>query len=178
MLRAAVALLAVALAMGRPIDSHPKSVPAAVRSALDRLHPGWRIAGVSTEVRQEVGRELGETANVIIGDFDGNGRPDVAMLVEYRNTDQPQKAFTHYVEALAFLNTGRGFIRFELRDRSPAPNPDLYLTLQKRGAQGFDFIANKKFTYAHDSIGEWWFGKAGGTYIYERGRFRRVTESD
>jgi hypothetical protein len=178
MLRAVIALVTVALAIGRPVGSQPQSVPAAVRSTLDRVHPGWRIAGVSPEVRQQVGRSLGETPNLILGDFDGNGRPDVAVLVEYRNTDEPAKAFTHYVEALAFLNTDRGFIRFTLRDRSPAPNPDLYLTLQKRGAQGFDFVANKKFTYAHDSIGEWWFGKAGGTYIYEGGRFRRVTESD
>ena len=162
-----------------PVERQPQQVlPAALRSMLDRLHPGWRIAGLNAEVRQDVGSLLGPTPNVIAGDFDGNGRPDVAVLVEYPNTDEPEKAFTHYVEALAFLNTDRGFVHFKLRDRSPAPNPDLYLTLQRRGAEGFDFHARKKFIYAHDSIGEWWFGKAGGTYIYEAGRFRRVTESD
>jgi len=162
-----------------PVERPPQQVlPASLQSTLDRLHPGWRVAGLSVEVRQEVGNLLGPTPNVITGDFDGNGRPDIALLVEYLSTDQPEKSFTHYVEALAFLNTDRGFVQFKLRNRSPAPNPDLYLTLQHRGAEGFDFKARKKFIYPHDSIGEWWSGKGGGTYIYGGGRFRRVTESD
>jgi hypothetical protein len=102
----------------------------------------------------------------------------VAVLIEYENVDEPQKTFTHFVEALAFLATDRGFTPIPLRSRQPGPDPNLYLTLQKRGDQGFDFEAEKKSTYVHDSIGEWYFGKAGGTYVFENGKFRLIIESD
>jgi hypothetical protein len=43
---------------------------------------------------------------------------------------------------------------------------------------GFDFEANKRLSYAHDSIGEWYFGKGVGTCIHEKGRFRYIIEAD
>jgi hypothetical protein len=168
------AAVALALSGGRQIQ---QPVPPAIRRTLDQRYPGWRVV-VSGNIRAAVGLGLGETPGVVTGDFDGNGRADFAILIEYRNVDEPGKAFTHFVEALAFLDTGRGFELFRLRDRQPGPNRDLYLTLQKRGAEGFDFVAGRKFTYLHDSVGEWYFGKAGGTYIYADGRFRYVIESD
>lgn len=154
------------------------ALPGAIRVILDQRYPGWRVADVSREVRDAVGPMLGLTPGVISGDFDGNGRADYAMLIEYRNRDEPEKAFTHYLEALAFLDDAGSFRLVRLRDRQPGPNPEQFLTLQKRGAQGFDFEANKKFTYPHDSIGEWYFGKAGGTYIFGEARFRYVLEAD
>jgi hypothetical protein len=157
---------------GRP------SLPAPIGAILDQRYPGWRVAEVSREVRAAVGQRVGPTPGVIRGDFDGNGRSDYAMLIEYRNTDEPGQAFTHFVEALAFLDNAGSFGLVRLRERQAGPNPDVFLTLQKRGAQGFDFDANKKFTYPHDCIGEWYFGKGGGTYIYRDGRFRYVIEAD
>jgi hypothetical protein len=153
-------------------------VPPAVRAALDRMHPGWRIAAVTDDVRQTVGARLGPTPNVVVGDFDGNGRPDVAILVEYRNVDDPAKAYTHYTEIIAFLYTDRGYEQVRVDDRQAGPNPEYYLTLQKRGEQGFDFVANQRFAYARDSIGAWHFEKAGGTYLYGKGKFRYVLEAD
>ena len=153
-------------------------LPAAVRSSLDRMHPGWRIAAVADRVREFVGARLGPSPNVIVGDFDGNGRADVAVLVEYPNADEPDKAFTHYVEIIAFLNDGDGYESVRVDNRSPGPDPIYFLTLQKRGDRGFDFEANKRFTYPQDSIGAWFFEKGGGSYIYDKGRFRMVIESD
>jgi hypothetical protein len=177
-LRVAFVILVLLAAGGRLRAQDSSVVPASVRSALDRMHPGWRIAAVGAEVRSAVGERLGRTPGVIAGDFDGDGRQDVAVLIEYRNIDEPQKTFTHFVEAIAFLLTDRGFTAVPLRERQPGPNADLYLTLQRRGDQGFDFEANKKFTYSHDSIGEWYFGKAGGTYIFENLKFRFIIEAD
>ena len=162
-----------------PAGPQPASpVPPAVRSALDRMHPGWRIAAVDDRVREFVGARLGPSPNVIVGDFDANGRTDVAVLIEYRNTDEPDKAFTHYIEIIAFLNNDKGYEPVRVDNRAPGPNPIYFLTLQKRGDQGFDFEANKRFTYPQDSIGAWFFEKGGGTYIYDRGRFRLVLEAD
>jgi hypothetical protein len=153
-------------------------LPEGIRLLLDQRYPGWRVALVSGDVRAVVGQRLGPTPGVISGDFDGNGRADHAILIEYPNTDEPGNAFTHFVEAVAFLDHAGNFSLVRLRDRQPGPSPDVFLTLQKRGTQGFDVEANKKFTYPHDSIGEWHFGKAGGTYVFGSGRFRLVIESD
>ena len=153
-------------------------VPPGVRSALDRMHPGWRIASVADDVRQFVGTRLGSVPNVVVGDFDGNSRSDVAILIEYPNADEPAKAFTHYTEIIAFLDTGRGYEAVPVDARMPGPDPIFFLTLQKRGQPGRDFEANKPFIYPHDSIGAWFFEKGGGTYIYDNGRFRFVLESD
>jgi hypothetical protein len=120
-------------------------IPAAIRTILDQRHTGWRVAGVSPEVRIALGQKLGLTPNVVSGDFDGNGRVDYAMLVEYPDTDGPDTRFTHFVDAFAFLGNGAGFALIPLRDRRPGPNPDLFLTLQPRGTQGFDFEANARF---------------------------------
>ena len=156
----------------------PTLLPADVRSALDRMHPGWRVAEVDSEVRRDSHARLGETPNVITGDFDGSGRADLAILIEYPNVDEPDKAFTHYSEIIAFLNTATGYLPVRLRDRQPAPHPIQFLTLQKRGARGFDFEANRKFIYPHDAIGEWYFEKGGGSYVYENGKFRYILEAD
>ena len=155
-----------------------QAIPGAVRVILDQRYAGWRVASVSGEVRDWVGDRLGPTPNVIVGDFDGNGQADCAVLIEYPNTDAPEKAYTHYLEVLAFLDDAGSPRLVRVRDRQPGPNPEQFLALQRRGAEGFDFEANKKFTYAHDSIGEWYFGKAGGTYIFSDGRFRYVHEAD
>jgi len=83
---------------GRPV------LPAPIGAILDQRYPGWHVAEVSREVRAAVGQRLGTTPGVIRGDFDGNGRADYAMLIEYRNTDDGGQPFTHFVEALAFLD--------------------------------------------------------------------------
>ena len=114
---------------------------------------------------------------MISGDFDSNGWPDHALLNEYRNTD-PRESSTYFNEVVAFLNEEGRFRLTKLRDRQPGPNPGLYLTLQKKGAEGLDFEAKKKFTYPNDSIGEWFLGKGGGTYRFRDGRFRFVIEAD
>jgi hypothetical protein len=66
-----------------------------------------------------------------------------------------------------------------LKDPVPAGDDrNFFLTLQRRGAKGHDLEAGKDFTYPHDSIGVWYYGVAGGSYIFENGRFRFVSESD
>lgn len=172
-------LLYVLLELARSVGSQARSgLPDEVRSALDRMHPGWRVADVSADVRREIGTRLGPTPNVIAGEFDGNGDRDIAVLIDYRNVDEPDKAFTHYSEAIAFLKSDSGYHAVPLRDRQPGPNSELFLTLQKHGDQGFVFEANRKFVYRHDAIGEWFFEKGDGSYIYENGKFRYVIEAD
>ena len=168
-------LLAPAAALGRDKSAR---LPGAVKSALNKKFPGWRFSEVSGEVQQFLReRHPGARPNLIEGDFDGNRQTDYAVLIEHGNFDRRGKSFSRVVELLAFLRRGSGYKLFNLERTSPA-NPELYLTLARKGAEGFDFHADRKFRYPNDSIGFDYFGKAGGTYIYRRGRFRYVYESD
>ena len=153
-------------------------LPRPIRAALDQEFPGWRFSEVSAGVREFFRESLpGARPNLVTGDFDGDGRADYALLIEHSNFDQPGAGFSHVVERLVFLRRGAGYRMHRLEQDSPA-NPDLYLTLARRGRQGFDFKAERKYRYPNDSISVWYFEKAGGTYIYQRGRFRYVTEAD
>ena len=155
-----------------------EQLPGAVKSALDRRFTGWRFSEVSGEVRQFLReRHPGARPDLIKGDFDGDGRTDYAVLIEHENFDRRGTSITHFVERLAFLRRGSGYKLFILEKGTPA-SPELYLRLAEKGAQGYNFHTDKKFRYPHDSIGVGYFGKAGGTYIYRRGRFRYVVESD
>ena len=52
------------------------------------------------------------------------------------------------------------------------------MTLARKGGRGYDFHAGRKFRYPRDAFSALYFGKAGGTYIHDRGKFRYVYESD
>lgn len=162
-----------------PINEHTaQRIPSEVRSMLDNMHSGWRLAAVCDEVRSAIGERLGETPNLIAGDFDGNNCLDIALLCEYPNIDDPHSGCTHFVELIAFLASEKGYMAIQLRRRYLGPNPWLFLTLHKRGDQCIDFFAEKRFTLVNDSIGEACYGKVSGVYIYEEGKFRYVGESD
>jgi len=172
--------LVVCLTLACPVvagSQGGEGLPPSIRTVLDQRYPGWRVADISLDVRTTAKQRLGPEPNVISGDFDGNGWPDHALLIEYRNTD-PRESSTYFNEVVAFLNEEGRFRLTKLRDRQPGPHPGVYLTLQKKGSEGLDFEAKKKFTYATDSIGEWFLGKGGGSYIFRDGRFRFVIEAD
>jgi hypothetical protein len=153
-------------------------IPPGVRSMLDSMHAEWRIAAVSDEVRSAVGERLGETPNVVAGDFDGNGCTDVALLFEYPNVDDPHAWCTHFVELIAFLATEKGYEAIPLRRRYVGPDPWSFLTLRRGGDRCIDFFREKSFELVHDSIGWACYGKASGVYMYENRTFRYVSESD
>jgi hypothetical protein len=167
-------MLSVSTANGKK----PKQLPKAVSSILDKRFPGWRFSEVSGDVQQFFGERLaGARPNLINGDFDGNGQMDYAVLIEHSNFDKSGVAFSHVVETLAFLKRGAAYKLYTLEENAPA-NLELYLTLAKKGEEGRNFHTEKKFRYPNDSIHVSYFEKAGGTYIYSKGRFRHVVESD
>lgn len=160
---------------GQPLEA----LPASIRDTLDTRFPGWRLAEPSAAVRDFVARKSpGSHPSLLVGDFDGNGQADYALLIEHTNFDGRGKAFSHVKQKLVFLAGLRSFTLIALDEPSPA-DPCVYLTLRRKGTEGFDFEANRKFLYPSDSIGYSYLDKAAsGTYIYTNGAFRYVTEAD
>ena len=135
-------------------------LPPAIKATLDRRFPGWGFVGVRDEIRHFLRERVsaGARPDLVSGDFDGDRRRDYALLVVHNEE----------VLLLAFLNRGARYKLYELGE------PGEYLTLGKKGTDGFDFHADKKFKYANDAIEVWIFEKAGWAYIYDGGKFRYV----
>jgi hypothetical protein len=143
---------------------------------LNSKYPGWQPSQVGADVQTFVReRSPGASASVIKGDFDGNGRTDYAILLEYPSG--PQDGAINWLRLVAFLADKKSFKLIELNDPIPA-EPEFYVTLQRKGARGYNLATDRRFRYPHDSIGMWYFGVAGGTFIFSNGRFRHVAESD
>ncbi len=160
------------------VVSQSDQLSKAISSTLNKRFPGWRFSEVSVGVQQFFKERFPDARpNLIKGDFDGNGQMDYAMLIEHGNFDESEKGFTQVVEKLAFLKKGAKYKLYILEEYAPA-QPILYLNLAKKGEVGKDFQNNTKYRYPNDSITISYFEKAGGTYIYRKGRFRHVLESD
>jgi len=153
-------------------------LPRQISLRLNRQFPGWRFSRVSDDVTRFFSERWPDARpNLITGDFDGNRQLDYAILLEHSNFNEPGKAFSHVVEQLVFLKKGATYQLHILDQRAPA-NLELYITLARKGEAGREFNTQRIFRYPHDSISVSYFEKAGGTYIYRRGKFRYVIESD
>lgn len=173
-----ISLCLLLLPMAGASSVKSEQLPEAITSTLDKKFLGWRFSEVSGDVQQFFGERFSDARpNLISGDFDGNGQMDYAVLIEHTNFDKRGKAFSHVVELLAFLKKGARYKLYILKESAPA-NLESYLSLAKKGEEGRDFHTQRKFKYPNDSISVSYFEKAGGTYIYRKGRFRHVVESD
>lgn len=150
-------------------------LPDAVKSVLDTRFPGWAFAEVGEDIRRFIKERVSADArpDLISGDFDGNGRPDYALLLSrgslFNDRGEAIGPRTHLVVLLS-----RGGV-YELHDLG---EPGEYLTLGKKGADGFDFHAGRKFKYRNDAVEVWFFEKAGWAYVYDGGKFRPVYSAD
>ncbi|CAN5332507.1 hypothetical protein BH20ACI2_BH20ACI2_16890 [soil metagenome] len=153
-------------------------IPSDIKTTLDKKFPGWKFAEVDEYVRSFLRERVSANARpeMIMGDFDGNGKADYAVLIKHgKALDESGKAIGENVYVVAFLKKRNGHKLYVLNADGDTPE---YLTLGRRGEQSYDHHANKKFTYANDSIEGWIFEKAGWTYVYEKGKFRYIYTLD
>jgi hypothetical protein len=125
--------------------------PDAVRAQMDTVCAGWRLAAVIPEVAEEIrARTPTWPPNLIPGDFNGDAKVDVAMLVDCRGRVQLQ----------VFLAEGAGFSRQAL-DR-PQPHD----------ARQFLHLIRKEFGL--DAIGVEFEAIGGRAWIYRSSRWQSV----
>ena len=151
------------------------TLPASMKSILDRRFPGWSYLPVDDEIRKFLKEYFSEFVrpDLIAGDFDGNGRTDYAVLIE-ENTRSPKRAGIEMRKArlVVFLTKGAGF-QIKLLDPEGA-----YLVLMKQGDWDYSYETDQYFTYQNDAIFAGIFEKGGTSYVYQKGRFRSIITSD
>jgi hypothetical protein len=152
-----------------PVLSRP------IKVLLDRKFPGWQFPAVSDDDCQSVKEWGGKDAfaQLIQGDFDGDGRLDYAVLIDEESSiDAEGQRTSPDVYVVAFLAKPN-----EYRMRIVTHEGGGCVQLMKKGDRGYDYDAQREFTYSKDSIFSGW-GMGGSSYLYENGKFRAIITSD
>jgi hypothetical protein len=127
------------------------AVPDAVRTDLDTLCADWRLAPVLPEIAEEIQtRTPTWPANLLPGDFNGDGEIDVAVLVECRGR----------VQLAAFVSSSRGYSMTILEQPQPL-DPRQFLHLIRK-------------EYPHDAIGVEYEAIGGHAWVYSAGKWRSI----
>ena len=145
-------------------QSYPERLPTSARVMLNRRFAGWKFSDVSSEVRQFFKENMRGVSPVLIsGDFDGNGRPDYAALV--------QRGSRYYL--VIFLRRSADYKMYAVRN----PNGE-YLSLARKGTRDYNYEEQKEITYANDAIVTGILEKGGSSYVFKNGRFVSFVSSD
>jgi hypothetical protein len=155
-------------------EATPK-LPHPIKVLLDKNFPGWQFPAVSDDDCQSVKSWGGKDAfaQLIQGDFDGDGRLDYAVLIEVESgTDDRGLVSRPAYYVVAFLAR-----RNEYRMRMVTQEGGGCLQLMPKGEGDYDYDAQRGFTYSRDTIFSGG-GCCGSSYLYEHGKFRGVITSD
>ena len=141
-------MLILALILGFQAQIAP---PDAVRKDLDTICKGWQLAPVTPEIASEIKtRTPTWPPNLLPGDFNGDGKTDVAVLIECDGSSQ----------LVAFLSNGSGFSKQVLEKPQPYD------------AREFLHLVRKE--YEHDAIGVEYEAIGGHAWVFRDQRWQSI----
>ena len=134
----------------------------------------WRFVPVTKDVA-EFARSRNQNPTVTYGDFDGDGRKDVALLVQ--DGPAPVAEYPGRLDSLHIavcMNPIAG-MKLYLIDK---PYCGDGIALAPKGQRYHDFTTETEGFYKLDGVSAYCFEKAGATYEFENGAFRQIVDSD
>ena len=175
MLQRIVAVLASLLAFGgclaRPV---PDALEGACRARLGARLGTWTLASASPEVAAWT-RSRDFDPTMARGDFDGDGRIDIALLVQARAT--PVFPYPERIEASRVAVCLDREAGIELHVIEALYCAD-YIELAVKGAVYHDIERQREDAYPSDGVRTVCFKKASATYVYDGAGFRRIVDGD
>jgi hypothetical protein len=112
---------------------------------------------------------------MVWADFDSDKRLDVALLIQRgsdRNLDYPERLDFLYIAVCR--NTISGPVLHLIEKLYCGDG----IAVSQRGRRYYDFERETEGVYSHDGVHAFCFEKAGATYQFEKGSFRRIVDSD
>lgn len=141
-------MLILALILGFQAQIAP---PDSVRRDLDAMCKGWQLAPVTPEIAAEIRtRTPTWPPNLLPGDFNGDGKIDVAALIECGGSSQ----------LVAFISSGSGFSKQVLEKPQPYD------------AREFLHLIRKE--YEHDAIGVEYEAIGGHAWVFRDHRWQSI----
>lgn len=141
----------------------PATISASCRSLIDSDVKNWHVPVVSKDVADWAQQEHFNPV-VAGGDFDGNGEADQAVLVETGNSVKI---------AVCFSRQQRKTLRL-----IEQPYCSDYVAMSAAHSEHYNYETGTTERIKRDGISVGCFEKAGATYVYEHGTFRRIVDSD
>ncbi len=177
-------LIALSLLLSVSANSQggSKQLPPMIVSMLDHKYPGsaaehfpgWKLAEVSERELQQLRDKRLNAAHpaFIIGDFDGNGFEDYAVLIWYGDMlGKNEKVASPLSHLIAFLGQNKGYKMIELNHGifwperiDPQAKGYKFLTLGKKGETRYDWDTGKRITYVRDIVEAWVNVNGGAAY--------------
>ena len=134
----------------------------------------WELSPPPAELAAYA-KEQGFETNIARADFDGDGSEDVALLVVSKPT-RPEadrkKPSSQYIAVCLNKPEKPELILIE------RPYCGDGISISLKGAEFYNYEIDKKDTYPTNGIHAYCFEKAGATYLFRNGAFRRVVDSD
>jgi hypothetical protein len=169
----AAAVIASLIAMPEP-PAYAQDLERSCAALLDRELPVWTIASASAEVKALAAQRRADPLR-IRGDFDGDGRQDIALLIQSRArpvSEEPDRIRATRI-AVCLAKTPSMVLRL-----IEEPYCDDFIYLVRRGQDMYDVEAGRLGKYPVDAIGTSCFEKAGAVFYFDGRIFRRVINSD
>ena len=157
------------------LPAYPADLEQSCKTLLNEALPVWTVSSVSKEVKEFVVAQLHADPLKIVGDFDGDGRKDVALLIQTRAQpvfSEPERIKATRI-AVCFAQAPSMVLRL-----IEEPYCDDYIYLIKKGQDMYDIEAGNLGKYPVDAIGTACFEQAGAAFFFDGKRFRRIVNSD
>lgn len=159
--------VAMAVCVVLMVSSGAPGAPARIDPACRRVIAAqlgdWQTPKTSAEVAAWA-RQEGFNPVVADGDFDGNGRKDQAILMVSGGRLRVAVCFSD-----------RQGVAVKIIER---PYCGDYVVASPANSEHYNYETDATEKIIHDGISVGCFEKAGATYVYENGEFRRVVDSD
>ena len=142
---------------------------------LNQALPVWTMASVSEDVKAFAATELQADPLKIRGDFDGDGRQDIALLIQNRAQPvfkEPERIKATRI-AVCLAKVPSTVLRLV-----GEPYCDDFIYLMKKGEDMHDIELGNLGKYPVDAIGTICFKKAGAVFFLDGKNFRRIINSD
>ena len=144
------------------VDGGSQLLSVMQRATLASRHPGWSVRRQCvTQVMESTDLDP-KFASVTAGDYDADGKIDVAVLLESK---------AEQTRVVVFLSSA-GSVPVVAGDGS------MYVGTISRGSRGHDYDTERDFTYLNDAIFTGDFHCCGASFIWREGRFVRVATDD
>ena len=129
---------------------------------LDKQLGGWQLPAVDPNVFYGVTRG-GNNPFVTTGDFDNDQKDDVAFLIAKEGKKKVAVCLSGQPDKAVLIS-------------------DLYcddgIARMPKGARYYNYDTDSEGKYDRDGVHAYCYEKAGATYLYNKGEFQRVVDSD